>query len=308
MHHVEPDQLALLALGEPVDPGQPDPTAHLSECPACRRELRSLQETVELARETVPHRDEDAALRPPEEVWHGIAAELGLHGARDRPDVVRDASAADDLGWFEPRPGGPRPAAGSRGPGGDKPGAGAGPDWRGRYRAGVESDGPGEPVASRWPGSEPARIRRQGRWAKTAVALVAAAAVGVLGSLGVTRPWVGETGRPPAASSTASLRPVSGSPTGVTGRAEVVEGGGGRQLRITTSGLPRQPGFYQIWVFDGRDRMQAVGALGRDSSATVPLPTTLDLDVFNVVDISLEPYDGDQTHSETSVLRGTLTT
>jgi hypothetical protein len=47
--------------------------------------------------------------------------------------------------------------------------------------------------------------------------------------------------------------------------------------------------------------------LGADSKATLALPPTLDLRTYHVVDISLEQYDGDQTHSQVSVLRGTLT-
>jgi hypothetical protein len=140
------------------------------------------------------------------------------------------------------------------------------------------------------------------------VALTAAAAVGALGSVVAIRPWVTGTVAPAARiTSSAILRSVPGGPADVQGQVTVLQGAGGPELRVTTSGLPRQPGFYQIWVFDGKDRMQAVGVLGRDS-ATVPLPATIDLDVFNVVDISLEPYDNDQTHSKTSVLRGTLTT
>ncbi len=44
-----------------------------------------------------------------------------------------------------------------------------------------------------------------------------------------------------------------------------------------------------------------------DTAAALTLPPTLDLRRFHVVDISLEQYDGEQTHSTVSVLRGTLT-
>jgi hypothetical protein len=53
--------------------------------------------------------------------------------------------------------------------------------------------------------------------------------------------------------------------------------------------------------------MVAVGVLGSGSTASLPLPSTLDLRTYPIVDISQEKYDGDQTHSQTSVLRGTLT-
>ena len=45
----------------------------------------------------------------------------------------------------------------------------------------------------------------------------------------------------------------------------------------------------------------------RPAPEAYPLPPTLDLRTYHIVDISAEPYDGDQTHSENSVLRGTLT-
>ena len=53
--------------------------------------------------------------------------------------------------------------------------------------------------------------------------------------------------------------------------------------------------------------MVAVGVLGADSKAALALPPTLDLRTYHVVDISLEQYDGNQAHSQVSVLRGTLT-
>jgi Anti-sigma-K factor rskA, C-terminal len=308
VQHVDPDQLALLALGEPVDPGQPDQTAHLAACPACQHELHSLRETVELTRETVSHRDTEA-VRPPEAVWHGIEAELGLRGAPGLPGSGRKPEGGVD--WFEPPQ--LRPGPGDLGPPPTDPETGRGLHRLEGVRGALPPAAPTEPPGPPGPAglgvpAGPAAVRARRRWAKAAVALVAAAAVGVLGTLAVVQPWTDAAGRPPAASSIASLQAVAGGPTGVTGSAEVLEVDGGRELHVTTSGLPRQPGFYQVWVFDGRDRMQAVGVLGRDSATTVALPTTLDLDVFNVVDISLEPYDGDQTHSTTSVLRGTLTT
>ncbi len=181
-------------------------------------------------------------------------------------------------------------------------GAGSAGVASGDLGAGAGSGGVGSGGGTRHPGSS----RR--RWTRRVAALAAAAAVGVLGALVAIRPWTSDGDAPaPRITSSATLRAVPGGPGDVQGQVTVLQGSTGPELRITTSGLPRQPGFYQIWMFDGKERMQAVGVLGRDS-ATVALPATIDLDVFNVVDISLEPYDDDQTHSTTSVLRGTLTT
>lgn len=140
---------------------------------------------------------------------------------------------------------------------------------------------------------------------RSAVALVAAAAVGAVATLGVLRPWQDEPA--PAPASIATLDPVAGGPRGVTGRAVVVDAAAGPVLQVTANGLPLQPGYYEVWVFDGRQNMVSVGVLGTDSRAALPLPPTLDLRTYHIVDISAEPYDGDQTHSQDSVLRGSLT-
>jgi hypothetical protein len=143
---------------------------------------------------------------------------------------------------------------------------------------------------------------------RSAGALAAAAVVGVLGTLAVVRPWQDRAVEaPPAASPAATLAPVPGGPGGVSGRAVVVRGDAGPELRLTTTGLPAlNQGYYEVWVFDGGKNMVAVGVLGPGPSSILPLPPTLDLRTFAVVDVSQEKYDGDQTHSETSVLRGTL--
>jgi anti-sigma-K factor RskA len=156
------------------------------------------------------------------------------------------------------------------------------------------------------PASRPApspRTRR--RWARPVAALAAAVAVGVAATLGVLQPW--RSGSAPMTGSSATLAAVAGGPVGVSGRAVVVQGPDGPTLDVAAHGLPLQSGYYEVWVFDGNRNMVSVGVLGRRSSASLPLPPTLDLRTYHIVDISAEPYDGDQTHSTNSVLRGTLT-
>ncbi|HEY6745129.1 MAG TPA: anti-sigma factor [Mycobacteriales bacterium] len=154
---------------------------------------------------------------------------------------------------------------------------------------------------------EPA-VRRPGsrsRWVRPVATLVAAALIGVTGTLGALRPWRSEPA--PATASAATLTAVTGGPGGASGRAVVERGPDGPVLRITAAGLPLQQGYYEVWVYDGKRAMVAIGVLGADSTASLPLPPTLDLRTYHVVDISQEQYDGDQTHSQTSVLRGSLT-
>ena len=303
MQHVDPDRLALLALGERLSgDDEEELTSHLADCPMCQQEVRALRHTAQLAREAVADRDGEDTLRPGEPVWSRIATELQLGGAGAPPAPraePRRPDRAPGTGWAD-----------AGGPGAARPG-----DWFPTGPAGPAAPPP-------WPGAEirpPAAPRHavpvgaadtpRRRWARTAVALAAAAAVGVLGTLAAVRPWQDRTASPPpVASPTATLAPVPGGPGGVSGQALVVRGAAGPELRVSAAGLPPlNQGYYEVWVFDGGKKMVAVGVLGPGTTASLPLPSTLDLRTYAVVDISQEKYDGDQTHSQTSVLRGTLT-
>jgi anti-sigma-K factor RskA len=143
----------------------------------------------------------------------------------------------------------------------------------------------------------PRHRRPPRRWRTGLAALTAAAAAA---AVVVLHPWAAGSAGPTSAAALAG-------PGGATGEAVVVDGPGGPQLRVTARGLPLQQGYYEVWVYDGERAMVSLGTLGADSTATLPLPPTLDLRKYHVVDVSQEPYDGDQTHSDTSVLRGTLT-
>ena len=73
MRHLDPDTLALLALGEHVD--SPDDRAHIDSCDDCRGELVNLQHTALVARSTL---DSGELVDPPERVWSRISQELSL--------------------------------------------------------------------------------------------------------------------------------------------------------------------------------------------------------------------------------------
>ncbi|HEX2905158.1 MAG TPA: anti-sigma factor [Jatrophihabitans sp.] len=64
------DNLALMALGETVDPGFAE---HQSSCPICRAELAELTATVQLARASSR---EVVEATPPPSVWQAIEAEV----------------------------------------------------------------------------------------------------------------------------------------------------------------------------------------------------------------------------------------
>ncbi|NTW42046.1 MAG: anti-sigma factor, partial [Cellulomonadaceae bacterium] len=73
VQHIEPDDLALAALGEPIGP---DAQAHLTGCARCTDELASLTSTVRTARTAA---DGALSLVPaPSGVWASIRDELDL--------------------------------------------------------------------------------------------------------------------------------------------------------------------------------------------------------------------------------------
>ncbi len=95
-----------------------------------------------------------------------------------------------------------------------------------------------------------------------------------------------------------------------TAEANLVDVNGDLQLDVAFEGdngaLPADvDGFYEVWLIDENvDGMISLGVLTADGRLDVP--DTMDPSAFPVVDISVEPLDGDPTHSGQSVLRGVL--
>lgn len=71
--HVNPDTLALLALGEDV--AGAEERAHLEGCPECRATLAAMSGAAAVGRTTLGL---ERLAEPPARVWSGISAELGL--------------------------------------------------------------------------------------------------------------------------------------------------------------------------------------------------------------------------------------
>lgn len=63
--------------------------------------------------------------------------------------------------------------------------------------------------------------------------------------------------------------------------------------------------YLAVWLTDpGRQNVLPLGVVHGD--AIVPVPAGFDLEDFSVVDVSVEPIDGDPGHSGRTVLRGVL--
>jgi hypothetical protein len=106
----------------------------------------------------------------------------------------------------------------------------------------------------------------------------------------------------------AALDPLQDS--GASGQARVIERDDGlRVLEVDLTAPGLQDGFYEVWLIDEAvEDMVSVGIVQGGRQVTLPLPAGLDLGQYPVVDVSVEPLDGDPTHSGDSVARGLLDT
>ncbi len=81
-----------------------------------------------------------------------------------------------------------------------------------------------------------------------------------------------------------------------------------RDLTVEVAGLTAATNtFYEVWLLaPDASRLMSLGLLQPGQATTFELPADLDLAEYPVVDVSLEPMDGDPAHSSDSVVRGTL--
>jgi hypothetical protein len=139
---------------------------------------------------------------------------------------------------------------------------------------------------------------------RTALLVAAAAVVGLLVGSVVTGLVVAggdDEGGVVASADLSALPEHQGS-----GAVEVVGTGDRRELRLDVTGLTTGDGFYEVWLLDADGkRLVSLGLLD-GSTASFPLPPQVDLADFPVVDVSLEPADGNPAHSGDSIVRGTL--
>ena len=96
--------------------------------------------------------------------------------------------------------------------------------------------------------------------------------------------------------------PVANPDSGV---AQLREVDGRLVLDVDVPDLPSADGFYELWIIDTEvTGMQSLGVVTGDGEYA--LPDGIDPTQFPVVDISVEPADGDPTHSGQSIWRGVL--
>jgi hypothetical protein len=104
VRHIDPDAVALAALGEPLDA---DDRAHLASCADCAREVASLAATVAVGRAAA----DEHPVPPPDAVWERVRGELGLSPGL-LPGVAPEPGASQPVAVGESAVATPVPAAG----------------------------------------------------------------------------------------------------------------------------------------------------------------------------------------------------
>ncbi len=185
-------------------------------------------------------------------------------------------------------------------------------DLWGRIEAEVANTG--EPAVSRSAAPVISLEQRRRRVPKGVfVGAVAAALLAVVGIAVVAQP---DDGPAVVASAELSFDPENFDALGADASAQVtlVDDDGILRIDIEQSTLPNpadQSADLELWLIepdaDGNPTdLVSLGVVDPDRPGDFAVPATTDPSVFTVVDISVEPRDGDATHSGRSILRGAL--
>lgn len=140
-----------------------------------------------------------------------------------------------------------------------------------------------------------------------AVALLALSAAVVIGGIGAR-------GTSVVAVADLTYDPAAFDPLGATATAtaRLVDRGDDLAIVIDDARLPDvgDEAELELWMLATDDRgsvVDIVPVAPIDGAGTFVVPVGLDVDSHRIVDISIEPRDGDASHSGRSILRGTLT-
>jgi anti-sigma-K factor RskA len=149
---------------------------------------------------------------------------------------------------------------------------------------------------------EATRARRR-PWLQVAAAACVGAVVG--GAVMYAATSAQRSTTPTTVVAAASLEPLAGSTA--RGSVQVVSTEAGAKVAVDVSGLARPDGFYEVWLLDKEGtKLIALGVLDGTDKGEFAMPPGVSMTDFPVVDVSLEPSDGDPNHSHQSLVRGTL--
>ena len=137
---------------------------------------------------------------------------------------------------------------------------------------------------------------------RPAFAAVAAALLLAVGVAGGALLASGDSGNSRGGTQVA-LNPLGPAPTTARASARIADG----RMRLDVSGLgrTRKGAFYEVWMLRTPKQLVSLGTFRVDDRgrAKVTLPVTVDAKRFPILDVSVEPADGDPSHSSVSVLR-----
>ncbi|MGW2827163.1 anti-sigma factor domain-containing protein [Streptomyces sp. NPDC001443] len=93
-----------------------------------------------------------------------------------------------------------------------------------------------------------------------------------------------------------------------TGTVRLLQGPEASQkVMVAVEGLPKTDGYYEVWLMDrSHKKLIAMGALGRNGTAVLPIPEGIDLSGYPLLDVSAQADNGNPAHSGESVVRGSL--
>jgi hypothetical protein len=129
-------------------------------------------------------------------------------------------------------------------------------------------------------------------------AALAAAAMLAIGVLAGTQVWQSPV---PDVVADTELEPLTDV---AAGTARLVRADGALHLEVDAD-LPAPDGFYALWMID--EEVAGMVSLGPlEPGRAYRLPDGFDPGAYPIVDVSIQPFDGDPTHSGNSVLRGQL--
>ncbi|MGM0818680.1 MAG: anti-sigma factor [Actinomycetota bacterium] len=150
-------------------------------------------------------------------------------------------------------------------------------------------------------GAEVIPLRRRPRRAALGVIAASVVALALVGAISLLPVDTAEESAARVASTELDALDERAEPA----RAVLAERDGRLELAFDELSLPDADGYYEVWLIDADvEGMVSLGPVA-DGEA-VALPDGLDPADFPIVDVSLEPYDGDPTHSGDSLLRGEL--
>jgi hypothetical protein len=157
-----------------------------------------------------------------------------------------------------------------------------------------------EPAA---PGAQvlPFRSRRR-PWLLVAAALVVGAVVGA-GAVAIVQSRDDEGGG--RSVEAVALDPLADNDA--SGEASVVQKPDGRRvLEVDLDAPALSDAYYEIWLIDRSVKGMFPLGVVQPGKQTVEVPADLDLSQYPLVDVSVEPLDGNPAHSGDSVARGEL--